>query len=216
MSENCELRRGLRRREKNATDEGAGHFEKPAPDARAAPPEAHESLISRETVAEVLLTGLSFSLLLRDAGFSIHYLNLSGGDCGSMTTGPEETRAIREREGGGGDSRGDRPREPRVGPLHLVRGAAAATARGRGAQGAAADRAHPLARGLHGRPYEHRPAGCHGRLCPRHAQLRDRSADRARHGRRGPLSRDASRPLRRAAAASRAKTCSSIRPACRA
>ena len=60
MSENCELRRGLRRREKNATDEGAGHFEKPAPDARAAPPEAHESLISRETVAEVLLTGLLF------------------------------------------------------------------------------------------------------------------------------------------------------------
>ncbi len=58
MSENCELRRGLRRREKNANDEGAGHFEKPAPDARAAPPEAHESLISRETVAEVLLTGL--------------------------------------------------------------------------------------------------------------------------------------------------------------
>ena len=56
--ENCELRRGLRRREKNANDEGAGHFEKPAPDARAAPPEAHESLISRETVAEVLLTGL--------------------------------------------------------------------------------------------------------------------------------------------------------------
>ena len=63
MSENCELRRGLRRREKNATDEGAGHFEKPAPDARAAPPEAHESLISRETVAEVLLTGLFFDAL---------------------------------------------------------------------------------------------------------------------------------------------------------
>ena len=38
-------------------------------------------------------------LHLRDAGFAIHYLNLSGGDCGSMTTGPEETRAIREREG---------------------------------------------------------------------------------------------------------------------
>ena len=58
MSENCELRRGLRRREKNANDEGAGHFEKPAPDARAAPPEAYESHISRETVAEVPLTGL--------------------------------------------------------------------------------------------------------------------------------------------------------------
>jgi LmbE family N-acetylglucosaminyl deacetylase len=38
-------------------------------------------------------------LLLRDAGWRIHYLNLSGGDCGSMMTGPEETRAIREREG---------------------------------------------------------------------------------------------------------------------
>jgi LmbE family N-acetylglucosaminyl deacetylase len=38
-------------------------------------------------------------LLLRDAGWQIHYLNLSGGDCGSMTTGPEETRAIREQEG---------------------------------------------------------------------------------------------------------------------
>jgi hypothetical protein len=49
----------LRRREKNATEAGAGRFEKPAPDARAAPPEAHESLISRKTGAEVPLTGLS-------------------------------------------------------------------------------------------------------------------------------------------------------------
>ena len=58
--ENCDLGRGLRRRQKNATEAGAGHFEKPAPDARAAPPEAHESLISRKTGAEVPLTGLSF------------------------------------------------------------------------------------------------------------------------------------------------------------
>jgi hypothetical protein len=34
--------------------------EKPAPDARAAPPEADESLISWKTGAEVPLTGLSF------------------------------------------------------------------------------------------------------------------------------------------------------------
>ena len=68
MSEHCELGRGLRRREKNANDEGAGHFEKPAPDARAAPPEAHESLISRETVAEVLLTGLFFTLVVGHGG----------------------------------------------------------------------------------------------------------------------------------------------------
>jgi hypothetical protein len=60
MSGNCELGRGLRRRQKNATEAGAGRFEKPAPDARAAPPEAHESLIGRKTVEEVPLTGLSF------------------------------------------------------------------------------------------------------------------------------------------------------------
>ena len=59
MSGNCELGRGLCRREKNATEAGAGRFEKPTLDARAAPPEAHESLISRKTVAEVPLTGLS-------------------------------------------------------------------------------------------------------------------------------------------------------------
>jgi LmbE family N-acetylglucosaminyl deacetylase len=38
-------------------------------------------------------------LLLRETGWRTHCLNLSGGDCGSMTTGPEETRAIREAEG---------------------------------------------------------------------------------------------------------------------
>jgi hypothetical protein len=60
MSGNDELGRGLRRREKNANDAGAGRFEKPAPDARAAPPEAHKSLISRKTTAEVPLTGPAF------------------------------------------------------------------------------------------------------------------------------------------------------------
>ena len=55
-----ELGRGLRRRQKNAAEAGAGRFEKSAPDARAAPPEAHESLISPKTGAEVPLTGLSF------------------------------------------------------------------------------------------------------------------------------------------------------------
>jgi hypothetical protein len=34
-------------------------FEKPAPDARAAPPEAHESLISRMTIAKAPMTGRS-------------------------------------------------------------------------------------------------------------------------------------------------------------
>jgi signal transduction histidine kinase len=62
MSGNCEWGRGLRRREKNATEAGAGRYEKPAPDTRAAPPEARESLIGRKTVEEVPLTGLSFDL----------------------------------------------------------------------------------------------------------------------------------------------------------
>ncbi len=61
MSRNCELGRGLRTREKNATEGGAGRFEKTTPDARAAPPEAHVSLIGRKTVEEGPLTGLSFA-----------------------------------------------------------------------------------------------------------------------------------------------------------
>jgi len=69
MSGNCELGRGLRRRQKNATEAGAGRFKKPAPDARAAPPEAHESLISRKSVAVVPLTGLSFVLSEAPSGW---------------------------------------------------------------------------------------------------------------------------------------------------
>lgn len=38
-------------------------------------------------------------LRLREAGWQIHYLNLSGGDCGSMTTSADEMRAIRAQEG---------------------------------------------------------------------------------------------------------------------
>jgi LmbE family N-acetylglucosaminyl deacetylase len=38
-------------------------------------------------------------LRLRDAGWRIHSLTVSGGDCGSMTTGPDETRATRAAEG---------------------------------------------------------------------------------------------------------------------
>ena len=61
MSGNCELGHGLHRRQKNANEAGAGCFEKPAPDAQAALPEAHEWLIGRKTVEEVPLTGLFLS-----------------------------------------------------------------------------------------------------------------------------------------------------------
>ncbi|MDA0255624.1 MAG: PIG-L family deacetylase, partial [Planctomycetota bacterium] len=38
-------------------------------------------------------------LRLREVGWKTHYLNLSGGDCGSLTTGPDQTRTIRAAEG---------------------------------------------------------------------------------------------------------------------
>ena len=51
---------GLRRGEKIAIAGGEWRFGKPSLDAQAAPPCAHESLVSWETIAEVPLTGLSF------------------------------------------------------------------------------------------------------------------------------------------------------------
>ncbi|MFM8578477.1 MAG: PIG-L deacetylase family protein [Planctomycetaceae bacterium] len=38
-------------------------------------------------------------LLLKQAGWRTHLVNLSGGDCGSMTTNRDETRRIRAKEG---------------------------------------------------------------------------------------------------------------------
>ena len=60
MSGNCELGRSLLETREKRQQSGAGRFEKPAPDARAVPPEAHKSFISQKTVAVVPLTGLFF------------------------------------------------------------------------------------------------------------------------------------------------------------
>src|SRR5690349_16573984 len=38
-------------------------------------------------------------LLLKQAGWEIHYLTISGGDCGSMVTGAQQTVEIRGKEG---------------------------------------------------------------------------------------------------------------------
>jgi LmbE family N-acetylglucosaminyl deacetylase len=38
-------------------------------------------------------------LLLREAGWEPHLINVAGGDCGSLETGPDETRRIRADEG---------------------------------------------------------------------------------------------------------------------
>ena len=37
-------------------------------------------------------------LLLKEQGFELHYMTLSSGNCGSMVTGPAETRRIRRKE----------------------------------------------------------------------------------------------------------------------
>ena len=37
-------------------------------------------------------------LLLKQAGWDIHYLNVSSGNCGSQKTGPEETAKVRASE----------------------------------------------------------------------------------------------------------------------
>ena len=42
--------------------QGEWRFVEPAPGARAVAPEAHESLVSRENVAEVRLTNLSLEI----------------------------------------------------------------------------------------------------------------------------------------------------------
>jgi hypothetical protein len=52
--------RGPLLRRENRHRWGEWRFGKPSLDAQAAPPCAHESLVSRETGAEVPLTGLSF------------------------------------------------------------------------------------------------------------------------------------------------------------
>ena len=61
------------------------------------PPPAALAVMAHPDDIEFVAAGTL--LLLRAAGWQTHYLNLSGGDCGSMTTGPEETRRIRGAEG---------------------------------------------------------------------------------------------------------------------
>lgn len=54
------------------------------------------AIVAHPDDAEFIAAGTL--LLLGEAGWDLHYLNLSGGDCGSMTTGPDETRRVRAAE----------------------------------------------------------------------------------------------------------------------
>ncbi|MFM8494846.1 MAG: hypothetical protein ACKOEM_04890, partial [Planctomycetia bacterium] len=92
-------------REKNATEGGAGRFEKTAPDARAAPPEAHESLIGRKTVEEVPLTGLSFQE------------NSFRGECGHGLVIPKGIVAESCEQQGRREESGQNANEPEVSPF---------------------------------------------------------------------------------------------------
>ena len=62
---------------------------------------------------------------------------------------------------------------------------------------------------LHGRPHERLPAGGHGGLCPRHAQLSDASAAAAGRAASDDLSRPAARQSRSAGPAGATRACSS-------
>ncbi len=72
MSPDGELGRGMCRREKNATEAGAGRFEKPAPDRREARSRGSRGTRQPKTVVEVPLTGLSFDVMPRTYRLSMH------------------------------------------------------------------------------------------------------------------------------------------------
>ena len=62
-----------------------------------APKKSAMAIAAHPDDIEFLMAGTL--LLLKERGYEIHYMNLSSGNCGSMVTGPAETRRIRLKEG---------------------------------------------------------------------------------------------------------------------
>jgi len=67
---------------------------KPVPAARSAP--SAFAIGAHPDDIEFYMAGTL--LLLKEAGFAIHYMNLGSGSCGSLTMSPQKLRKIRERE----------------------------------------------------------------------------------------------------------------------
>lgn len=68
----------------------------PPPDRPAASPPSVLAIVAHPDDIEFSAAGTM--LLLKEAGWQLHCFNVSGGDCGSTTTGREETRRIRAAE----------------------------------------------------------------------------------------------------------------------
>ena len=130
---------------------------------------------------DIELTASGTLLRLQRAGYDIHYLALANGSCGSSVHGAAELVRVRREEAMAACRTGGfTHHESLVNDLEVfyerpTLARLAAIVRG--------DRPrHPpdaLAQRLHGRPREHLPPRGHRRVRPRHAELPDRSADRA-------------------------------------
>ena len=70
---------------------------KPSPRSRVPSPPAAIAIGAHPDDIEFYMAGTL--LLLKAAGWQIHYLNVSSGNCGSASLGSAATRAIRRREG---------------------------------------------------------------------------------------------------------------------
>ena len=142
-------------------------------------------------------------ILLSRAGYEIHYMNIANGCCGSTRAWRRATRprfASRKRcEAAEADWRGV-PSAASSTTWRSFTTTPTLCAPGSGdARGGAGDSADPCADRLHGRPHERLPAGGHGGLYARHAQLLHESVTAASptadvtvyhaqpHGNRDPL-----------------------------
>ena len=116
-------------------------------------------------------------ILLGQAGYELHYLNIANGSCGTTQYGREEIIRIRRDEAMAAAAvhRGDLPRESGGRSGDLLREGVAGARVGGDARGRAGDRADPLARGLYGGSSECVPVGGDGGVLPGDAELPDRS-----------------------------------------
>ena len=140
---------------------------------------------------EFLMSGTL--MLLRTAGYKIHYWNLANGCCGSSKYDAATIARIRREEAyAAAKAIGATFHESICNDLEIFYDRPTAGQSGVGdSRSRAADRAHAFARRLHGGPYQRLPPGGDSRVCPRHAEFCHRSAAAGDQRRRDRLSRAA-------------------------
>ncbi len=119
-------------------------------------------------------------ILLGRAGYEMHYMSIADGACGSQVTGPAQTAAIRLEEAkAAAHLIGAQPQLRRwstTWKFSTTLPVLCASWRHRCARSALEILLGAFAGRLHGRPHERLPAGGHGGIYARDAQLRQRSA----------------------------------------